>query len=162
MNDTIKTGVFLGLSCAGWTFVMGLTGWYKHPALLNLFWLVVVFEIAWLVWGLRRVAQERGGFGGLVVAGLTMALVGAGIVFASSIVFTTVAFPRYFEEIRAVQGDMMRAAGASDADILAATTAASKTQTPFFQALFGAIGTIVTGLVASLIIAAVVRKKPAG
>ncbi len=33
------------------------------------------------------------------------------------------------------------------------------TQTPFLQALFGAIGTVVTGLVSSLVIAAFARKK---
>jgi len=41
-----------------WTLVMGVTGWYKHPVLLNMFWVVVLIEIGVLVWGLRQTAAR--------------------------------------------------------------------------------------------------------
>jgi hypothetical protein len=156
---TTRGGLLIGLSCAGWTFVMGLTGWYKHPTLLNAFWVVVFLEIGALVWALRRSAEQGKGFGGLVAAGVTMSLLGAAIVFANSLVFTSLAFPRYFEELRAVQTELLRASGTPEAEIVAAVAAASQTQTPLLQATFGAIGTIMTGLVASLAIAAIVRRR---
>lgn len=57
MNTILKTGALIGLTCGAWTFVMGFAGWYKHPALQYAFWLVVVIQIALLVWGLRQTAR---------------------------------------------------------------------------------------------------------
>jgi hypothetical protein len=54
---------------------------------------------------------------------------------------------------------MLEQAGKSPEEVRAQVEAMAATQTPFLQALFGAIGTIVTGLVASLVIAAFVRRR---
>lgn len=152
-------GEVLGFLVAGWTFVMGLTGWYKHPTLLNLFWMVIAIEIAVLVWGLGKVRHEVPSFWGQVGAGTAIAALAAPLIFAGSIIFTTVAFPDYFAELRAVYEEILRAEGKSPAEITAALDAASATQTPFIQAATGAIATIVTGFAASMVIAAIGRSR---
>ncbi|MEW6336314.1 MAG: DUF4199 domain-containing protein [Acidobacteriota bacterium] len=158
MNTTVKTALAIGALCVGWTFVMGVTGWYKHPTMLNLFWVVAVIEIACLIWGLRRTATTLG-YWPQVGAGTAASALAGVIVFLGSLVFTTVAFPQYFEEIRAVQAELLRARGMSDADIAATQQIGASLQTPFWQALLGLIGTTVTGFLTSLVVAAFYRKR---
>lgn len=158
MSVTVKTALAIGTLCVVWTFVMGVTGWYKHPTLLNLFWVVVAIEIGCLLWGLRQTAASNGYWQQVGAGSVASAFAGI-IVFCGSLVFTTFAFPRYFEEIRAVQAEMLRARGMSDSDIAAAQQLGASLQTPFWQALFGFIGTTVTGFLASLVIAAIHRKR---
>jgi hypothetical protein len=158
MSQTLRTGAWIGALCVAWTFVMGFTGWYKDPALLNLFFLVILVEIVLLVLGLRKTAPGQG-YGRQVLTGTLMAVVAAVIIFCGSLVFTNVAFPSYFEDLRAAQEQMLRAAGKSQAEIDAALQAAAAGQTPLANALAGAIGTIGTGLLASLVIAIFHRRK---
>ena len=160
MKQIVVSGVTLGLLCAAWTFVMGLTGWYKHPALANLFWMVIVIQITVLVLGLRKTAREGRGYGAQVLAGTEMSAIAAPVIFAGSMLFTKVAFPRYFEEIRQVHEQVLRAQGRPQDEITAALAEAAKTQTSLSSALSGAIGTILTGLVVSAVIAIWVRAKP--
>lgn len=68
-------------------------------------------------------------------------------------------FPHHFEELRAIQTEMLRTAGKSDAEIVAEIQVSSPVQTPLMQAIFGFIGTVVTGLLASLVIGIFFRKK---
>lgn len=62
MSSTVRTGLSIGFAVVAWTFVMGFTGWYLHPTLLNLFFLVIPIQIVLLVVGLgstrRRTATE--------------------------------------------------------------------------------------------------------
>jgi Protein of unknown function (DUF4199) len=161
MKVILKVGVLIGALCALWVFVMGFTGWYKHPALLNAFWVVVLIQIGLLVWGLRQTAAENT-YGRQVGAGTLMSLIAGVILFFNSLLFTSVVFPEYFTELRAVQEQMMRAAGTPEDQVTAALEAAKQSQTPLIQAVSGLVGTTVTGLVASLIIAIFARaKKPA-
>jgi Zn-dependent membrane protease YugP len=88
-----------------------------------------------------------------------MSLVGGVIIFASSLLFTTILFPQYFDELRAIQSQMLKQAGQSDAQIKAVLDAGAATATPFYQALFGFIGTVVTGVVVSSVAGAFLRKK---
>ena len=158
MNQTLKTGLWIGALCVAWTFVMGFTGWYKDPALVNAFFLVILVEVALLVVGLRKTAATQG-YGRQVLTGTLMAVVAAAIIFCGSLLFTTVAFPSYFQDVRAAQEEMLRAAGKTPAEIEAAVQAASAGQTPLANALAGVVGTVVTGLVASAVIAAFFRKR---
>jgi len=158
MNQTLKTGLWIGALCVAWTFVMGFTGWYKDPTLVNVFFLVILIEVALLFVGLRKTAPTRG-YGQQVLTGTLMAVVAAAIIFCGSLLFTTVAFPGYFQDVRAAQEEMLRAAGKTPAEIEAAVQAASAGQTPLANALAGVVGTVVTGLVASLVIAAFFRKR---
>ena len=158
MSSTVRTGLSIGFAVVAWTFVMGFTGWYLHPTLLNLFFLVIPIQIVLLVVGLRSSAAENG-YGKQVVAGTLASILASILIFGGSILFTTVAFPSYFEEIRTFQTTMLEKAGKSPEEVRAQVAAMAATQTPFLQALFGAIGTIVTGLVSSLVIAVFARKR---
>jgi hypothetical protein len=159
MKTIVNAGIALGVVCGAWELVMGYTGWYKHPALLNLFWLVILFEIAILIWVLRKTAAEGRRYGGQVGAGVLVSLIGGVIIVGFSVLFTTVLFPNYFNEMAAMNEQMLRAAGKSDADIAFAMDMYRKSANPAMNALSGFMGTVVTGLVASLGIAAFVRAK---
>jgi hypothetical protein len=90
MNQTLRTGLWIGALCVAWTFVMGFTGWYKDPALVNAFFLVILIEVALLVVGLRKTAASQG-YGRQVLTGTLMAAVAAAVIFCGSLLFTTVA-----------------------------------------------------------------------
>jgi hypothetical protein len=158
MNIPIRAGVLLGVLCVLWTFVMGFTGWYKDPVMLNLFFLVIPLEIGIVIWALRKTASGAT-WGGQIVNGLVLSLVASVIIFAGSLLFTTVAFPNYFNDIRAVQAGMLKSAGLPEADINSQLAAAAAMQTPFMNAISGVIGTVVTGLVVAAIAGAFLRKK---
>ncbi len=161
MKPTVKAGIVLGVLVVVWTFVMGITGWYKDPALLSLFYVVVLIEIAVLIWGLKMTAAEGRTYGGQVGAGTLIALIAAVIIFAGSYFFTEVAYPNYFQEIREVGRQQMLATGLSETEVEAQLNVQASMQTSFVSALTGAIMTVVTGVVVSLIIAIFYRKKPA-
>jgi hypothetical protein len=159
MGITVKSGIVLGVLVGLWTLVMGITGWYKDPVLLNMFWVVILIQIVLLLWTLRQTASAGARYGSQMWNGTLMSLVGGVIIFASSMIFTTVFFPQYFDELRQIQGQMLKQAGQSDAEIKAVLDAGAATATPFYQALFGFIGTVVTGVVVSAVAGAFLRRK---
>lgn len=159
MNPIVKAGLLLGVLCGAWTFVIGFTGWYRDPVMLNMFYLVIVIEIGMLVWGLRQTAARGRGYGGQVGAGMLISLIGGVIIIGSSILFTSVVFPDYFQELQGIQAQMMKAQGKSDIEIASMLAATAPMQTPVMNALTGFAATIVTGLLSSLVIAAFVRRK---
>jgi hypothetical protein len=158
MSIPIRAGVLLGVLCVIWTFVMGFTGWYKDAIMLNLFFLVIPLEIGIVIWALRKTSAGAT-WGGQIVNGLVLSLVASVIIFAGSLLFTTVAFPNYFSDIQEVQAGMLKSAGMSDGDIRTQVAAAAAMQTPFMNALSGVIGTVVTGLVVAAITGAFWRRK---
>lgn len=158
MNVPIRAGVLLGVLCAAWTFVMGFTGWYKDPVLVNVFFLVILLEIGIVIWAVRQKAATAT-WGGQVVNGLVLSLVASVIIFAGSILFTTVAFPTYFADIQAAQAEMLKSSGMADAQIQATLAASAAMQTPLMNAASGVIGTVVTGVIVAAIAGAVWRKR---
>jgi len=159
MSTTVRGGVVLGVLVTLWTFVMGFTGWYKDPVLLNLFFLVILVQVGVLVWTLRRTAEAGATYGRQIANGLVVSLIGGAIIIAGSLLFTTVAFPDYFTDIQAAQAEILKARGMSEADIQTAVAASAAMQTPVMNALSGFIGTIVTGLVVSAIAGYFIRRK---
>lgn len=159
MSSILKAGIVLGLLCTAWTYVVGFTGWYKDPVLQALFWLVIIIEIAVLIWGLRQTAAQGRAYGAQVGAGTMMSVVGAVIIFIGSYLFTSVVFPGYFEEVRAMGEQTLRAQGLSEAQITDELAKSAAMQTHFASALIGAIFTVITGVLSSLVIAAFARKK---
>ena len=159
MSPILSTGLLIGALCGAWMFVMGFTGWYVDPAKLNLFFLVVIIEIVGLVWGLRRTAAQGRPYSGQVVAGTGMAIIAGAVIFASSMLFTTVAFPDYFNEINEMSRRVMLEQGKSEAEIQQAIEAAAPVQNPASNALTGFIGTFITGVIASAIISVWVRRR---
>ncbi|MCX6138449.1 MAG: DUF4199 domain-containing protein [Ignavibacteriales bacterium] len=156
----VKTrfGFWLGGLVVFWTFVMGISGWYKDPVLLNLFWVVVLLQIGVLFRGLKESVHSRS-LVQYIKDGFMISLIGGVIIFAGSMIFTTIVFPHYFEELQILGREIMKAEGKTNAQIEAAMAQAASTQTPFMQALFGFVGTVMTGLIASPIIGLSVRKR---
>ena len=115
-------------------FVFGFTGWYKDPTLNLLFFLVILIEVAGLIWGLRQTAREGRNYNQQIVAGTMMAVIAGVVIIAASLAFTTM-FP----------------------DAMDAPRAADPSATPMSQALNGFIDTLVTGILASAAIAIRVR-----
>ena len=151
MHPILSTGLLIGFLCGGWMFVMGLTGWYLDPARLNLFFLVILIEVAGLIWGLRQTAAQGRTYSGQVVAGTGMAIIAGVVIFCCSLVFTTLAFPNYLADIHAMSRQMMEAQGMPPAEIEQAI-AANPMQTPVMNALAGFVGTFMTGVMASAVI----------
>jgi hypothetical protein len=134
MHPILSAGILIGALCAVWTFVMGFTGWYRDPTMAAVFFLVIPIEIGGLIWGLKRTAAEERTYRAQVVAGTLMSVVAGVIIIASSLLFTTV-FPDHLQELEA----------------------RGSSATPMGQALDGFIGTLVTGILASAVIAIWVR-----
>jgi hypothetical protein len=158
MGTPIRAGVLLGVLVTIWQFVIGFTGWYKDPVMVNLFFLVILFELVVLLWLLKQTAATSP-YGRQVVNGLVASLVAGAIIICGSLVFTTVAFPDYFAELEAVQAEMLKTQGLPEADIQAQLAASAAMQTPFVNALMGFVGTVVTGLIVSAVAAMFWRKK---
>jgi hypothetical protein len=149
MNPILSAGLLIGLLCSVWMFVMGFTGWYKDPSLSRLFFLVIAIEVAGLLWGLRRTAAAGRTYGRQVLAGTMMAIVAGVIIIAASLVFTTVVFPDYANEVQDSYRATLQRRGMSESDITAAVAANAASATPMAQAESGFIGTLITGIVAS-------------
>ena len=158
MNPIVKGGLLLGVLCSVWMFIIGFTGWYKDPVMLNLFYVVILIEIGILVWGLKQTAATRT-YGGQIGTGMLIALIGGVIILGASVLFTGVVFPDYFTELQTIQAEMLRQQGKSDAEISVILSMAAPMQTPIMNALTGFVATLGTGLVGSLITAAFIRKK---
>jgi hypothetical protein len=159
MNPILSAGVLIGVLCGVWMFVMGFTGWYRDPALLNLFFAVILIELGGLYWGLQQTAAQGRRYGQQVLAGTGMALIAGVIIIGSSLLFTTVAFPDYFAELEAIHRQQMTAEGMAPAEIDAALDARSAMFNPIVNALTGFVGTLVTGIIGSAIIGAFVKGR---
>jgi hypothetical protein len=158
MNPILSAGILIGVLCSIWMFVMGFTGWYKDPTLLNAFFLVIAIEIGGLVWGLSRTAAEGRAYRGQIVAGTMMSVIAGVIIIISSLLFTMVAFPEYFREVEAAHRQMLQAQGRPQAEIEELVRPYAE-GTPMGQAMGGFIGTLVTGILASAIIGLFLRRK---
>jgi hypothetical protein len=159
MAAILKWGIILGLLVEIWTYVMGFTGWYKHPTLLFLFFLVILIQIVVLVIALRETAAQGRRYWGQVSAGTLISVVAGLIIVGGSLLFSTVVFPDYVSEVAQVQEQMLRQAGQSEEQIRSAMEAYNRSNSPTSLALQGFIGTFLTGLVTSLVVAGFVRAK---
>lgn len=158
MLSSLRAGVWLGSLVVLWSFVMGFTGWYRHPSLLFLFWLVIPLQIAVLVLLLKHTAPKAG-YLRQVQIGVGASLVASGIIFVGSLLFTLVVFPSYFRELEALGRLRMAQQGLSPDQIEAVVRAQAPMQTPLGRAFAGALGTCITGLFTSLIAAAFYRRN---
>jgi hypothetical protein len=154
MKSALKIGIVIGLSCAIWQCVMVAAGWLTNPSLFPLFYLVVLIEVAVLVWGLKQTAGQQT-YGGQLMTGTGASLIAGGFLFAFSLLLTVVLFPSIMGEMRTMQAQLLRDAGRTEAEV----SAALALQTPLIQAGQGLIGTVVTGVLATLVIAIFLRRK---
>lgn len=161
MNPIPAAGLLIGVLCAIWMFMMGFTGWYKDPSKVNLFFIVILVEASGLIWGLRRTAAQGRTYSGQVVAGTMMSIIAGLVIIVASMIFTTVAFPDYFNEVNAVSREMMLKEGKTEAEIEQILNAAAPMQTPFRNALTGFIGTCVTGIIVTSVVSIWLKAQPA-
>ena len=159
MNPILSAGLLIGVLCGVWTFVMGFTGWYKDPAMLNAFFVVIPIEIGGLIWGLRKTAAQGRTYLGQVVAGTLMSVVAGVIIICSSLLFTTVVFPDYFTEAQNARRQILAAQGRTAAEIEQVVGTDPAASTPMAQAMAGFIYTLVTGIIASALIGLFVRHR---
>jgi Protein of unknown function (DUF4199) len=161
MNPVLAAGLLIGVLCAVWTFIMGATGWYKDPAMMRWFFLVIAIEVGGLIWGLRRTAAEGRSYGGQVIAGTMMATIAGVVVICSSLLFTTVVYTDYFAELETMNVKMLREQGVPESEIDRQVTANRASNTPMGQALLGFTGTLITGIVASALLSIPIRARKA-
>jgi TM2 domain-containing membrane protein YozV len=160
MNPILSTGILIGVLCGAWTMVWGYSGLYKDPSIAGIFYAVVIaIEIGGLVWGLRKTAREGRAYLGQILAGTMMAIVGGVIIIGSSLLFSTVLFPNYSQELEQMYRATLARQGKSDAEIVAALQANAASWTPMAQAMSGFLGTLVTGIVSSAVIGYFVRRR---
>ena len=160
MRTILKAGLILAVLVEIWTYFIGFSGWYKDPVLQNAFWVVILIEIGVLIWGLRLTSREGRGYGAQLGAGTLISVVGALLIFVGSYLFTEVVFPNYFAEINEVYRQMLVQQGLSQEQIEAQIASMAPMQNSLTSALMGAVMTVVTGFLASLVIAAFVRHRP--
>ena len=159
MKSAIQAGVILGLLVLVWTLIHGFTGWYKDPGMSWTFWMVIPFQIILLVWMLKNTKKLGFGYGQQVKAGLLMSLVAGAIIFVGSWLITTAVFPTYYADVRAMTEQAMTAKGWTPEQIAAAMEKEKGMLTPMGSSMAGFIGTTVTGLIAALIAAAMIRNR---
>ena len=159
MQSIVKAGLVLGLAVEVWTFLTLALGWHKDPMTLMLFYVVIVIQAGVLYWGLRMTAAEGRPYGGQVVAGILISGIGAVIIFIGSFILTSYVFPDYFMELEQGLRTMLLAQGLPEADIQAQIDAMAGSNTPLMNAVNGVIGTVISGLILSLIIGAFVKAK---
>lgn len=161
MKPIINAGIVLGVAAGIWMFINGFAGLYKNPGTAWVFPTVAtVIEICVVVWGLRKTAQLGRHYGGQVLAGLLIAVVGAVLILGFSLMWSAV-FTDAAEVTAAMQADAWADAGKSEEEIDGLLETTAFTRAPLFQALSGSIATVVTGLVISLIAAIFIRQKDA-
>jgi len=160
MHPTLRYGVLLGLGVAAWTCIFNLLGWHRQPSLylLRFILVVVTYQVALVIWALRSTASE-GGYGRQVWTGVSVSLLGSLIIYATSILFTTVVFPTHLQEAVAASRSLLAQQGLSAEQIEAVVRAQAPMQTPRASAMAGVFGTVVTGFLTSVIAAVWFRKR---
>lgn len=151
-------GAVLGLLVVAWTFLMGVTGWYRTPSSLSLFWVVIALQAIVIVATLWRTRPGRS-YGQQVGTGLIASAVASVFVFVGSFVFTTVAFPTYFRDVREVRESVLREQGLPEAEIEETLERVGASQTPTGQAFASYMAILGTGFVVSVVAAAFLSER---
>ena len=159
MKPTLRAGIVLGLAVVVWTFIFGFAGWYKDPALVNLWYVVILIELGVLAWGLTLTRDEGKRYGGQLLSGTLISVYGGIIIIFGSLLFTMAVFPDYFQETQQMQAEILSQRGMTVEQIEEVQSMTAGMQTPVANALIGFVMTVVTGFVLSLILAAFIRKK---
>lgn len=159
MQTAVKAGLILAAIVTAISLVIGLTGLNTNVVLgafgAPLLFLVINVFMVW--WSLKRTAPEFG-YGKQVLSGLVLGLVGGLTILITSWLMLSLLFPDYLTEMGAAVIESMENADVPQ-DRIDAQAAQFERATPFSQALAGTIGTLVTSLIASLVIAIFKRRK---
>lgn len=158
MKPTLRAGIVLGLAAVVWMFVYGFAGWYKDPALAAIWYVIILIQAGVLAWGLTLTRAEGKRYGGQLMAGTLISVYGGIIIIFASLLFTMVAFPDALDVARELQAEQLLKMGMNLEQIEAAQEG-SFFLSPAGNAVAGFIGTVLTGFILSLVLAAFIRKK---
>jgi len=158
MKPTLRAGIVLGLAVVVWMFIFGFAGWYKDSATAVIWYAVILIQIGVLAWGLTLTKAEGKRYGGQLMAGTLISVYGGIIIIFGSLLSTTVVFKDVIDFQKEQAGERLSQFGMSTEQIQAAVES-SPMLTPAGNAVAGFIGTVITGFILSLILAAFIRKK---
>ena len=159
-NPIVKTGILFGVAVFVWSLIFGAIDGHQKPALGTVSFVVLIaLTVVFVVWGLMQTKALGKGYGGQLVSGLLICLVASGIIFVGSLILTNVVFPDYLAESMDVQLDLMAQRGLSEEQIEQQRGVLEVFMTPFVAAIMGVVGTMVTGLIVSLIVAGFIKHK---
>ncbi|GEM_PF-67759 len=164
-NHALVYGLIGGLLSVAASLVLDLTGLVDAAAGKGT-WLSSVVSIAIFVWALftaiRKQREDLGGtisFGGAFkvafVASVIIALIGA----AYMLLYANFINPDFIEEAKQAAMEQMAAQGQSDEQIEQAMEMTGKFMTPVMMAVMGFIGSLIMGVIISLIGAAILKKE---
>lgn len=137
---TLRAGIILGLLVVLWTFVMGFTGWYHHPSMRLLFYLVIPLQVIVLL-VLLRITAATNGYLRQLANGVAASVIASGIIFLGSLLATAVVFPSFFQEMEALGRLKMVQQGVPPDQIEALVRAQAPFLRPLPQAFAGVLGT---------------------
>ncbi len=154
MKGLLISLIVIVLGIAGYFTDLAFSGWYN--------WVVNIVMFVAIIIACVHFANQKEGyvtFGNVFSHGFKITLVIALIVLAYSLVSTTVLFPEIKEKAIEMQRTKMEERGMSEDQIETGMNFAKKYFLAFM--VFGVIiGTLIFGAIASLIGAAVAKKKP--
>jgi hypothetical protein len=156
----LKAGIAFGAAVVVWQLIFGFAGLYKNPALAWVFPAVaIVITAGVLFWALKQTAAEGKRYWGLVGTGMVIALIACVLIILGSLLYTGVLFPDYAELGLAQAAEKIEASGLPQDQQEMQMKFAEWLAGPVPQAVSGAVMTLLTSFVFSLIIAAIVKQK---
>ena len=145
MNIAVKYGLILGVIVGAMGFALPTLGLHTNEMTPTVFvTAAIVINIVVVVLALRKTAPGSN-WGGQILNGLVLGVVGAAIIFLSSFLMTTLVFPDYYAEFAEAARMRADAGGLSPSEIEAQVAMA--TGTPASSAFSGALGTVITSVV---------------
>ncbi|MBO0951653.1 DUF4199 domain-containing protein [Fibrella forsythiae] len=156
----LKWGGITGIALVVYSTLLYTIGGMANTALTSIVYVIIAVG---LVLGIREFRTLNGGFlsigEGVGLGALTAAVSGI-ISSAYSVIYTTVIDPSVREQIlNQVRAKMEEQENLTDEQIDQALEISQKFQTPGLQFMFGILGSILVGVIFSLIISAIMRRK---
>jgi hypothetical protein len=161
MKHGLIGGVVLAVVVALFSIVFAAAGMHKNPALGWVFPVLGIASTVGVVIGTFRKTRDAGNrYGGQLLVGIVIAVVAAVLLFVNSYLFTTTIFPNYLDEVRVAQEELLATQpNQSPQQIDAQRKALDIMLTPKAQAGLGAVMTVITTGLVTLIAAIFLRKK---
>ena len=157
MNPPVRFGLILGIVVAALGYLVPILGLHTNPIMPNVFvGAAVVVNVVCVFLALRQTAADAAWLRQVVNA-LVVGAIGAVLIFAGSWTMTTLAFPDYYAEYAAAAREMLAATGLPEEQV-AAQMAAIEGTTPAGSAFSGALGAIITSVVAGAVVGAFKRQ----
>lgn len=151
--------VLLALVVSAWNLILAATGLYTSPMLGAI---VLVIELAGLAVILVRTARRGYDYRRQVLVGLAVFFVVGVGAFASGLISWTVLAPDYLDVITpSYRSSLERAGGMGAAEIEQRVSEFREYSTPMRQSFVAFSGTLVRGLLFSLVLAIMIRSRSA-